>query len=158
MDPQDLNRRDFHRLAVAAFGGIVAGAAVGSGASAPPNGTAEKKADPAAKPPEGETKVATAEPHACRGLNTCKTDKNECAGLSTCATVEHACAEQNDCKYLGGCGRNPGANECKGKGGCQVPMVHGDAWDRARKAFEERMKMADKKFGDAPPAPEKKES
>jgi len=46
-----------------------------------------------------------------------------------------------------------GANACKGKGGCEVPMKpDGEAWKGARAAFEKRMKEAGKEFGDAPKA------
>jgi len=69
MNPSEPNRRDFTRLAAAAMGGLIAGAA------AVP--TADEKKD-AKKNPLLE------EPHVCRGLNICKDKgkggKNECAG------------------------------------------------------------------------------
>lgn len=153
MNSSELTRRDFHRLTAAAFGGVLAGAAAGCGTKEAAKDLPTPKAESTAAADAGK-----AEPHACRGLNSCKSDKNDCAGRATCATVSHDCAEMNSCKYLGGCGRNPGANECKGQGGCHVPMSHGDAWDRARKAFEERRKAAGKEFGPAPPAAEKKDA
>jgi hypothetical protein len=163
MNPQELTRRDFHRLAAAAVGGVVAGAAIGCGEAKPPEkGKAGEKGDDKAgdKGKAATTEVALGDPkvHACRGLNACKTDKNDCAGLSQCATVKHECGGMNDCKYLGGCGSNPGNNECKGKGDCHVPMTadHGDAWKKARDAFEKRMKAAGKTFNPAPDAPAEK--
>jgi len=169
MKRPELSRRDFNRLAVTAFGGVVAGTAVGCGSGE------KKKATPAKLPPgqkmgtvgmsqaekEGKTETADAGdvPHtdnACAGLNACKDlgkGEHECAGQSACATVEkHSCHGDNTCKNLGGCEDTAGANACKGMGKCGVPMKRdGDAWKNARKAFEERMKAADTKFG-MPPA------
>jgi hypothetical protein len=165
MNEQELNRRDFHRLTMAAFGGVVAGTVAGCGSE-------EKPAAPAAKPatgttPESKEKPAatevaavTGEPHACRGLNACKNQgasgKNDCTGQGECATKswEHSCGEQNACKGQGGCGDNPTTNECKQKGGCHIPLMAG-AWDKARKHFEEKMKEDGKEVG-AAPAPKKK--
>jgi hypothetical protein len=48
------------------------------------------------------------------------------------------------------CGENPGENDCKGKGGCAVPLDPKKTWPKARKRFEELMTRASKKFGDAP--------
>lgn len=154
MNSQELTRRDFHRMTAAALGGVLAGSVAGCAAKTPPapptkgGGAAAGSGTTPATTPGGEA-VASAD-HACRGLNTCKSDKNACAGQSECATKTHSCASQNECKNLGGCGENPGSNACKGMGGCEVPMTHGDAWERARKSFEARMKKEDKKFGDAP--------
>ena len=61
----------------------------------------------------------------------------------------------NACKNQGGCGETPGENECKTKGACKVPLSK-KAWKTARKRFEDRMKKAGKKFGDAPKPPAKK--
>jgi len=151
---ESLSRRDFSRLASAAFGGVVAGAMLAGcePSTKTPAGPVTAK-DQGAK---GAKPMAAGNKHGCRGLNECKGQggdgKNTCAGQGTCATVaEHSCGGQNDCKNLGGCGTSPGSNECKGKGGCAVPMTHGDAWDRARVAFEARMKEAKKSVG-APPA------
>ncbi|MCC7419458.1 MAG: hypothetical protein IT428_04215 [Planctomycetaceae bacterium] len=156
MSSPDLSRRDFNRLTAAAFGGLLAGTAVGC-AQKEPAKPAAGTATPAVTPPGEAVASAKVEPHACRGLNSCKSDKNECAGASTCATGKWGPGE-NACKNLGGCGDKPGANECKEQGGCMVPMTadHGDAWDRARKAFEERMTKAGKKFRDAPAVAETK--
>lgn len=177
MKRPELSRRDFNRLAVTAFGGVVAGTVVGcSGgdkkASKPagqkPARTStmgmsmeEKTGKPKDDAPKGDAPedgeaVAKAD-NACAGLNACKGQgkggESACAGQSACATVEHTCAEENTCKNLGGCGASAGNNECKGKGGCKVPMERDSgAWKAARKAFEERMKAADTKFGAAPAA------
>ena len=63
MQPSNVNRRGFHKLTMAAFGGMVAGA----GASALGQ---EKEAD---KPQVNvDPALLLSEPHVCRGLNTCK--------------------------------------------------------------------------------------
>jgi hypothetical protein len=159
-----LSRRDLHRLAFAALGGLVAGTLAGCGGNPAP----EKKAATADKTDKAETKkdkeVAAddatprllQDPHVCRGINTCKNKgkkgtTNDCAGRAHCATVvAHDCNGMNDCKGMGGCGEHPGENGCKGKGGCEVPLSD-KTWPKARKRFEELMTQAGKKFGDAPP-------
>jgi hypothetical protein len=138
-----MNRRDFHKLAAAAFGGMLAGANLAHGD--------EKKE---AKPKDEKKDPFLQEPHICRGLNTCKAKgkdgKNECAGQSACATVEkHTCSGDNTCRGLGGCGEKPGQNACKGQGECGVPLDE-KAWKKARTRYEEVMKKEGKKFGDAP--------
>jgi hypothetical protein len=151
MNDKFLNRRDLHRLALAALGGLAAGAVVGCGSNSPTNGPAAADKDSQAD----ATPRLLQDPHVCRGINTCKNKgkkgtTNECAGQAHCATVSaHDCNGMNDCKGLGGCGENPGQNECKGKGGCEVPLSD-KTWPKARKRFEELMTKAGKKFGDAP--------
>ncbi len=162
-----LSRRDFHRLATAAFGGILTGSLVGcgdgdrtappvSGTPAPKTGTAPAPTTSPAAP--GATPVATTAValHACRGLNECKglgkNHKNACAGQGNCFTVTHDCAEKNDCKYQGGCGGTNGFNDCKGKGGCGHFPINETIWKKAREKFESRMKVAGKKIGQAPAA------
>jgi hypothetical protein len=137
-----MNRRDFHRLTVAALGGVLAGAGLASAEDQP-------------KPKDPKKPLFLQEPHICRGLNTCKGKgkggKNDCAGQGACATVKaHTCSGDNECRGLGGCGNSPGENACKGKGECGVPMED-KAWAKARKRFEEEMTKAKKKFGKAPP-------
>ena len=138
-----MDRREFHKLASAALGGLMAGASLARAADDKP-----AKKDP--KKP-----LLLQEPHLCRGLNaTCKGEahgkKNDCAGQSHCnAAPEHECKGQNDCVGLGGCGEKPGENSCKGMGGCAVPLED-KAWTKARKNFEAAMKKAGKKFGPAP--------
>ena len=155
---RNLNRRDFSKLTAAAFGGVVAG--MSSSAFA-----ADEKKD-------HDPELLLKEPHVCRGLNTCKGKEskehgadNACAGQGHCATAKHhECKGENECKGQGGCGEFAGQNTCKGKGGCAVPVSCGTpkeehkVWKSARKEFEKQMKKADKKFGDAPPLPKKKES
>lgn len=178
MKRTDFNRRDFNKLTVAAFGGIVAGTAIGCGGGGEGDGTGggpgtgggdgtqgSGTADESAGTDgTGDSTVAAtdnpllSEPHVCRGLNTCKghgqSKENECAGLSTCATVEaHACAKKNDCKGQGGCGANPGQNSCKGMGGCEVPLMD-EAWKSARTALEAAFKKQGKELGAAPAKPE----
>lgn len=160
MDRHDLNRRDFNRLTMAAFGGVVAGTMTGCGEEKKPEVPAGKPAPAAAgaQPGQGDEVAAVkGEPHACRGLNACKgqgaSGKNECAGQGDCATKawHHSCSGQNDCKGQGGCGDNPTQNDCKGKGGCHVPLMK-SVWDSARKHFEDTMEKEGKKVGAAPPA------
>ncbi len=168
MSLNELNRRDFHRLSMAAMGGVMAGAVAGCQEQKPavlppaitPPGTPAAPATPGTPAVVASTGDVPAklEAHLCRGLNACKgqgggadTGKNACAGLGECATVkEHGCGEMNECKGLGGCGDTAGANECKGKGGCHVPLMD-DAWKLVRKRFEEKMNTDGKKFGEAPP-------
>lgn len=144
MADSTMNRRTFHKLAMAALGGALAGADL-AGAAEP----AEKKK---AKDPKQSAWLQ--EPHICRGLNTCKGKgkggKNNCAGQGSCATaMEHTCAGDNECRGLGGCGKDPGENACKGKGACAVPLGK-KPWEIARKTYEAAMKKANKKFGPAP--------
>ncbi len=133
---QDQSRRDFfNKLAVAAGGGVLLGAA----------GVA-RAAD--------EKSLLLSEPHTCKGLNTCKGKgaggKNDCAGQGACATAEkHSCAGSNACKGQGGCGSEAGQNSCKGKGECGVPLKK-STWKKARKAFEREAKKAGIKVGPAP--------
>ncbi len=147
MDRRHLDRRDFHKLTTAALGGLAAGSILGCGKKGPTGAAA-----PAGG---GETTLAKAEVHLCRGLNDCKglgkAGKNDCRGQGICATAkEHTCGGQNECKGLGGCGEEVGANDCKGKGGCHVPLMD-DAWATLRKKKESE--WADKKLeaGAAPP-------
>ncbi|HSS52030.1 MAG TPA: hypothetical protein VLX28_24070 [Thermoanaerobaculia bacterium] len=131
---EDVSRRDFGKLALAAFGGVVAGSMLGSSLLS----AAEEK------------KAAPKDAHACCGLNECKGQgaggKNECAGKGSCATVEaHSCAGSNACKGQGG----TGDNACKGKGSCAVPSK-GDSWKKARASYEARMTKAHRRIGAAP--------
>jgi len=132
MKTDDVSRRDFGKLTLAAFGGVLAGSMLGGRLLA------------------ADEKEAAKEAHACCGLNDCKGhgagSDNECAGMGKCATAEaHGCAGSNACKNQGG----DGVNDCKGKGSCAVP-VKGDAWKKARANFEAAMTKAGKKFGAAP--------
>jgi hypothetical protein len=155
-----MDRRDFHKLTLAAVSGLMAGASGCGKPSAPPPGGAATAPSPS--PDLGASaveltdaeKILLAEPHVCRGLNTCKGlgkgGENACAGQGACASVaEHACATQNECKGQGGCGADPGFNACKGQGGCHVPLMD-EAWTKARSAFEEAMKKSGKTVGAAP--------
>jgi hypothetical protein len=143
MRPSDLNRRDFNRLALAALGGLMAGA---DAAQAQGQEKEDKKTS--------KKNPLLLEPHICRGLNTCKqkdkTGKNNCAGMGACHTVKaHSCSGENACRGQGGCGAKPGENNCKGMGDCAVPL-HKPAWTKARARFEELMKKEGKKVGPAP--------
>lgn len=152
-----INRRDFQRLALAAWGGSVLGTLAGCGERLP-----SKIGGPPATPASGinvaaageGSKNLVVEMHLCRGLNACKgqgaSGKNECAGRGTCSSLKHHdCGGQNECKGQGGCGEDPGLNACKTKGGCAVPLMD-DAWTKVRKRFEESMTKAAKPFGTAP--------
>jgi hypothetical protein len=148
-DQNDLSRRDFARLTLAAVAGMCAGAGAVSNSTL------------AADAKKGEKNPLLGDPHVCRGLNSCKgkgTDKkNSCAGTGQCATAaKHGCGAQNECKGQGGCSEKPGENACKGQGECSVPL-HGSAWKKARKRYEELMKAAGKKFGKSPAAKKKSE-
>lgn len=145
MEHSELNRRDFHKLTMAAVGGVVAGT---------------QFVHAQGKDKDKDKNPLLVEPHVCRGLNTCKEKgagkKNACAGQGTCATAKaHECKGMGECKGQGGCGAKPGENECKGKGECAVPLSD-KAWDKTRKRFEEVAKKAGIKLGAAPPKPKKK--
>ena len=76
-----INRRDFGKVLLGVAGGVIAGSQLQGSVFA---------ADAA----------ASAEKHACKGLNSCK-------GKGACSTGDGGCA---------------GKNSCKGKGGCQSPV------------------------------------
>ncbi|QDT50894.1 hypothetical protein Pan258_49760 [Symmachiella dynata] len=156
MKPSELNRRDFSKFTVAAFGGMVAGTAMGCGGSeeTAPSGSQTGSQTSGTETPETGTEVAAAEKHVCRGLNTCKgkgaDGKNDCAGQGTCATFEsHDCSTLNACKNQGGCGETAGKNACEGKGGCSIPLMDG-TWEKVRTAFEAERKAAGEPVGAAP--------
>lgn len=147
-----LDRRAFHQLTLAALSGLSAGVLGGCG-QAPSDQRATPAGAAAAELTEAE-QILLAEPHVCRGLNTCKglgrSKENECAGTGTCASIaDHACAGQNECKGQGGCGSNPGMNSCKGQGGCHIPLME-DAWTRARGVLEGALQKQGKTAGAAP--------
>jgi hypothetical protein len=154
---RDPSRRDFHRLTLAAVGGLMAGLAQ-------PGQLVQ--ADEQKKKGATKTKKAAKEMkeiHVCRGLNSCKgqgadwdfdgdgkLDTNACAGQGACATAKHvSCNNENDCRGQGGCGNTAGANDCKGQGKCHVPLTP-DPWKKARARFEARMKSENEEFGEAP--------
>jgi len=155
MPDNGFDRRDFHKLTVAALGGMIAGTTIGCrDATTPAPGTAQ------VEPADGTVALTDAEkliiddPHTCRGLNTCKGQgrgkDNACAGQGTCASIADAtCAGNNKCKGQGGCGELPGMNSCEGKGGCHIPLMD-EAWITARAAFEGAMKKTGKTVGAAP--------
>lgn len=159
MEHPPIDRRDFQKWTLAAFAGLAAGGTLGCSTEAKP--TTSGTTPPA--PPAGATDVAVltpqeellvAEPHVCRGLNTCKglgrSKDNECAGQGTCASVaDHACGGAHECKGQAGCGELPGQNACKAEGGCHVPLMD-EVWDKARAAFETAMKKKGKDVGPAP--------
>ena len=140
----DLSRRDFHKLTIAAFGGVVGGTLLSGRAMALQEGSGT------------EESLLLKEPHVCCGLNTCNGHgaggNNDCSGMGSCATADnHSCKGQGACAGQGGCGSNPGENACTGQGSCAVPLQaeHG-AWKRARANFEAAMEKAGKEFSPAP--------
>jgi len=148
MAEQKLDLRDFNQLTAAALGGLAAGSLLGC------NQGAKTPAAGGDKAPGGETTMAKAEIHLCRGLNECKGQgkdgKNDCRGQGNCATAtHHDCSGKNECKGLGGCGGKEGANDCKGKGGCSVPLMEG-AWETLRKKKEAEWSEKKLESGAAP--------
>jgi len=158
MQDNGLDRRDFHKLTVAALGGMIAGTAIGCRSGSAP-AVKDSSASTASTAPEGGTlseaeKLIIDEPHTCRGLNSCKNlgrgKDNACAGQGTCASIaDSTCGGNNECKGQGGCGDLPGMNSCKGKGGCHIPLMD-EAWKNARSTFEGAMKKTGQPFGAAP--------
>jgi hypothetical protein len=153
MAERNLDRRDFNKLTTAALGGLAAGSLLGCNQGAKPPAADGDKA------PGGETTIAKADIHLCRGLNECKGQgkdgKNDCRGQGVCATAkEHTCGGQNECKGLGGCGEEAGANDCKGKGGCHVPLMTDppgeSVWDKLRKKKEAEWSEKKLQAGAAP--------
>ncbi len=158
------HRRDFHKLTMAAFGGLLAGSAIGCGddkkGKTGGGKTGAQGSDTQGPDGTGKTKLTEAqevmlkEPHVCRGLTACKVTgagkENACAGQGTCATAAaHDCSGMNECKGQGGCGETAGRNACKGQGECAVPLSD-KTWQKARPAFEQAMKAGGKTFGGAP--------
>jgi hypothetical protein len=132
---ENVSRRDFGKLALAAFGGVVAGSMMGGSLLS----AAEEKQH-----------TAKADAHACCGLNACKGQgkggDNACTGQGSCSTAEaHGCAGSNACKNQGG----EGNNACKGQGSCNVP-IKGESWKKARASYEASMAKAHRRFGAAP--------
>lgn len=155
MPDKGLDRRDFHKLTVAALSGMVAGTTLGcvNGPAGKDSTTAPTTSAAAESLSEAE-KLIIDEPHTCRGLNSCKnlgrSKDNACAGQGTCASIaDSTCGGNNECKGQGGCGDLPGMNSCKGKGGCHIPLMD-EAWKTARTAFENAMKKSGKSVGAAP--------
>lgn len=170
MKKSDLSRRDFSKLTVAAFGGMLAGTAAGCGGGAddaaqPEAGTpdassanAEGEKETGGEEAATDVSLLLEEPHVCRGLNACEGKgaggDNKCAGQGQCATAKHhGCHADNKCKGQGGCETTAGINSCSGKGACSVPLSDG-TWKRVRAAFEKAMSENNKEFGDAPAAAE----
>lgn len=153
MQDNGLDRREFHRLTVAALSGMVAGTAIGCGAPPASKGTTSEPGGAAVALTDAE-KLIIDEPHTCRGLNSCKnlgrSKDNACAGQGTCASIgDSTCGGNNKCKGQGGCGELPGMNSCAEKGGCHIPLMD-EVWPKARSAFEKAMKKSGKTFGAAP--------
>ena len=134
MDIDDLTRRDFTKLTVAALAGAALGCGKPSEVPSPAAGKAGLLQDVSVD------NLLLKEPHVCRGLNACKGTarggENTCAGQGKCATAKaHGCGGRNACKGQGGCGGDPGQNACKGQGKCGVPITMDPAWDKVRSAL-----------------------
>ena len=169
MKRENVSRRDFNKLGVAAMGGLMAGSLVGCGGGEKTEKTDEKtgktEADSTKKDADkADPLAAWGDKHVCKGLNACKGKGkgggNECAGKGACFTAnEHACHTANDCKYQGGCAGDfakVASNDCKGMGDCGVPLSEG-AYEAAYKKFKadmEKAGMADK-LPAMPPGPPK---
>jgi hypothetical protein len=124
-----LGRRDYGMFLAVAVSGVLAGSLVGCKQEAANSGGNKAGA------------TATADKHACKGMNTCagkggcSTGDKGCAGKNTCAKkggcasadAKHDCAGKNSCKTLGGCKTGDkgcaGKNSCAKKGGCKVPVA-----------------------------------
>jgi len=129
MDPQELNRRDFHRLTMAAVGGVLAGTVAGCGGEdkpAPPP-KAHPQRPPTPNRPSRLNRRARKSPRS-RGIRTRAADstparikgplaRTTVPGNGVCATKawHHSCGGQNDCKGQGGCGETATMNDCKQK-------------------------------------------
>jgi hypothetical protein len=173
----ELNRRDFSKLTIAAFGGVIAGTAigcgngdgddngggdtsdggtdgidVGSGSTDDTGSTDDGGGDPVAATDDS---LLLSEPHVCRGMNACmnkgQSKENACAGKGTCHTLAegHSCHGENACKGQGGCEETAGRNACDKKGNCNVPL-NPDAWKTARAALKAALEEQGKTLGDAP--------
>ena len=166
-EPNSMDRRDFYKLSLAAFSGMVAVSAAADATeaadeapagTAPPSTQGQPGAARKMKPKDGSNPLLH-EPHVCRGLNTCKgkgkDGQNACAGTGSCHTApQNACGGHNECRGLGACDRPPqagypGENTCKGQGGCEVPMLPNkpEMWKKARARFEWLMADMGKKVG-----------
>lgn len=167
MKKDNVNRRDFNKLTVAAMGGLMAGSFAGCGGDktdkTEKTGKTDENAEGNGEGKKDDVLAAWTSKHVCRGLNACKgqgADKmNECAGKGTCATVEHhTCHYKNSCKNLGGCGETVASNECKGKGECGVPLSE-TTYETAYKKFKADMEKAGKAdmLPKEPPGPPKPE-
>jgi hypothetical protein len=152
MSFSEIYRRDFSRLSLAAFGGLVAGTAarvaLAQDAKATPKGKSAAKDETESTDTKSEGKSDDKKParktrkpakkkemHVCRGLNTCKgqgrSGENKCAGMGDCSTTatDHTCASENQCKGQGGCAvrvGKMGLNECANQGGGAVPLYFED--------------------------------
>ena len=178
MQPEEVSRRDFHKLSTAALCGLIAGTAFGCGEQAaapgskgttPPPITAAPPTTPAVAAKtdakadaktagKSAAAVTTVALHACRGLNECKglgkSKKNDCAGKGDCYTVTHSCSGQNDCKYQGGCSGKHGTNDCKGQGGCGHFPIEDAAWKKAAPRSS-RARRRPKRRSGRPPLPQR---
>ena len=149
MRSDDLTRRDFSKLTMAALAGAAIGCGKASEASTP------AKAKAAALKEVKDDSLLLNEPHVCRGLNACKGTArgggNACAGQGQCATAKaHGCGGRNACKGQSGCGASPGENACKGQGHCGVPITMDPAWNKVRKALQGLAKKHGFELGPAP--------
>ena len=154
----NLTRRDFNKLAAAAFGGVVTGTMVGCGDTKSGKSEAKTGSDAGGEGGKPDTDVAYLmnDTNVCRGLNTCKNNgkgTHDCAGTSSCHNLkaDQSCGGENECKGRGGCKSTAGINACDGKGECAVPLKP-ETWTKVRAKFKAawEAKNAGKTLGDAP--------
>ena len=159
----NLTRRDFTKLAAAAFGGVVTGTLVGCGDEKSDKSDSKSSAGSDTKvgieAPKTDVAYLMNDKNVCHNLNTCKNNgkgTHDCAGKSSChnLTADQSCGGKNECKGQGGCKGAAGINECKTQGGCAVPL-NDDAWAATRKLFEAQWKKEkpDTALGSAPAKP-----
>ena len=159
----NLTRRDFNKLAAAAFGGVVTGTMIGCGDKKDDEKKDGDKKDGDKKDAAkgtggGDLTLLMNDKNVCRGLNTCKANgqgSHDCAGTSSCHNLkdDQSCGGENECKGQGGCKGAAGINACETKGGCAVPL-NDDAWAATRILFETeyKKKFPNKELGAAPKA------
>ena len=105
MKKDDVSRRDFGKLALAAFGGVVAGSALGGSLL-----SADEKKEAA----KGRARLLR--PERLQGPGRGRQQRVRRQGK--CSTTEaHGCHGANACKNQGG----EGVNDCKGKGAARCP-------------------------------------
>jgi hypothetical protein len=119
MRPEEVSRRDFHKLSTAALCGLIAGTAFGcADQSSPPAKTSSNTTPPPTTPPPTTPPPTTPPPTApptapaASTKTEAKTDGKSAVAVTTVGL--HACRGLNECKGLG----KSKKNDCAGKGDC----------------------------------------
>jgi hypothetical protein len=114
-----------------------------------------RRAEPTRRALADSVAAVGVEKHVCRGLNACK-DQGAKGGERLCGAGGRArrsslipAADKTNAKGRVGVEKWGLRTTAKEKGGCHVPLMD-DAWDKARKIFEAKMKKSGKEFGAAP--------